>query len=410
MKLDINTYKEIADSLLRNRSRSLLTGFGIFWGLFMLLFMLGGGDGLVEILRNTFDGFATNATIIYSDVTTKPYKGLKNGRVWWLHENDANVLRSTITELETVTPVIVSSGVQANNGIYFTKCSLKGIYSEYGKVEEPKMAFGRYINKIDILQNRKVCVLGKRVYSSIFPDGGDPCGTFIQIGPSFYKVIGVDNNPGNLSVGGSASQTIYIPFPVMKKLYNTGGRVNLISLTGKEGVKMTEIERRIRIRLSRIHSIHPNDKPAIGVINTEQLFGIMENIFSGVHFLVWLVGIGTILAGAIGVSNIIMVTVKERTSEIGIRRAIGATPIQILSQILLESISLTLTAGLAGIVFSVGILWLMEEIVVENVTFQIGFWTAAGAAFSLSLLGALAGLAPALRAMEIRPVDAMRDE
>ena len=226
--------------------------------------------------------------------------------------------------------------------------------------------------------------------------------------------MGVDFSSGNISINGSADQTVSIPLPVAQKIFHRGNNIDMLCVTGKSGVRMSQLEDRMRQILARRHSFDPTDKQAVFIINTEQIFSIMDNLFTGLNFLIWLIGLGTILAGIIGVSNIMMVTVRERTTEIGIRRAIGATPKDILSQIIMESIALTLVAGSFGIVFSVLMLQL-TQVIVNNMpnmsaNFQIGFWTAIIAALLLTVLGVIAGLAPASRAMAIKPVDAMRDE
>ena len=415
MKFDIDSFREIADSLVRNRSRSLLTGFGVFWGVFMLLFMMGGGEGLKQTITANFEGFATNTCIVVSSQTSEPYKGFKEGRYWQLTYMDVERLRQMMPDLETITPVIASWGGQIVRGSNTASGSVKGILADYNKIEEPQIKYGRYLNETDILQQRKVCVIGKRIYKELFPDGEDPCGKFIQVGPVYYQVVGVDFSSGNISINGRADQTVSVPLPVAQKIYNRGSVVDLVCVTGKPGVRMSDQEPRLREILSRQHYFNPKDKQALVIINTEQMFSLVDNLFRGVNFLILLVGLGTILAGVIGVSNIMMVTVRERTTEIGIRRAIGATPRDILSQIILESISLTLVAGSFGIVFAVQLLRLLETIVKMNpdnpaASFQIGFWTAIIAALLLTVLGVVAGLAPASRAMAIKPVDAMRDE
>ena len=253
-------------------------------------------------------------------------------------------------------------------------------------------------------------MIGKRIYTSLFPDGGDPCGERIKIGPIWFTVVGVDYSSGNININGSADQSAVIPISLAQKLYHRGNDIDFICTTGKPGVKMSALEPRIRQVVARQHKFDPGDEQALFVMNTEELFSLMDNLFDGVNFLILLVGLGTILAGAIGVSNIMMVTVRERTTEIGIRRAIGATPSDILSQIILESISLTLVAGSGGIVFSVLLLNMLEVITRHTADYQIGFWTAVIAALLLTVLGVVAGLAPASRAMKIKPVDAMRDE
>lgn len=277
------------------------------------------------------------------------------------------------------------------------------------------MFYGRYINDMDVRQQRKVCVIGKQIYKNLFPGGGDPCGKTVRVDSTYYTVVGVDYRSGNgVDLGGQADETITLPLSVLRTAYNRGTAVDIIAVTGNKGVVMSKLSQRMRETVARAHSIDPTDEKGLMVFNTEVLFQMLDNLFNGVNFLIWLVGIGTLLAGAIGVSNIMMVTVKERTIEIGIRRAIGATPRMILSQIISESIILTLVAGMSGIIFGVAILQLIE---LANTTdgvlaahFQVNFWTAIFSALLISLLGGLAGLAPAWRAMSIKPVDAMRDE
>ena len=409
MRIDRDSFKEILDTLLRNKSRTLLTGFGIFWGLFMLLTMLGGGQGLKAILSSNFEGFATNTVILVEMRTTKPWKGLKENRYWTLSYKDVDRLKLMVPELDVVTPVVSNWGQTALRKERTADCSIKGVRADYSKVETPTLKYGRYINETDVRQERKVCVIGRRVYESLFPEGGDPCGQYIQAGPVYYRVIGVDFSAGNISINGRADQTVVIPLSVARKLFRRGNNVDLICLTGKSGVKMSTLSDRIRTTIAREHMFDPADEQALLQINTEQLFSMVDNLFKGLNFLILLVGLGTLLAGAIGVSNIMMVTVRERTTEIGIRRAIGATPRDILGQIMLESVTLTLVAGMFGIVVSVPIL-AGADALKPDAGFQIGFWTAILAALLLAALGVLAGLAPATRAMSVKPVDAMRDE
>ncbi len=408
-RFDFDTLREIGDSLFRNKRRTILTGFGIFWGLFMLLFLVGGGNGLKHMLSENFEGFASNTMVLVSSNTSKPYKGMKEGRSWQLTRRDVERLKSLMPELDVVAPIVSNWGQTAYYKGNTTNPGVKGISGDYCKIEQPLIKYGRTISDADVEQERKVCVIGKRVYNDLFPEGGDPCGEFIQVGSVFLQVIGVDFSSGNLSINGSADNSVMIPFSVAAQLYKRGQNVDLICMTGKNGIKMKPLEARVRSIMAREHLFDPTDDQALMVLNTEQLFSIVDNLFRGVNFLIWLVGIGTLLAGAVGVSNIMMVTVRERTVEIGIRRAIGAVPRDILSQIIWESVTLTLAAGSAGIVFSVLILNVVEMISGKPV-FQINFWTAILAALLLSVLGVLAGLAPAMRAMKVKPVDAMRDE
>ena len=414
MRLDINTYHEIADSLLRNKSRSLLTGFGIFWGLFMLLAMLGAGDGVKGLLKSNFEGFASNAAVIVSSNTSVPYKGFQEGRYWSLKYRDMERMKTLIPEAGVVTPMISQWGQTAVYESQSTSCSVTGVNADYVEIEAPRMKYGRYLNEVDVERGRKVCVIGKRIYNELFPDGGDPSGTFIQVGSVYFQIVGVNFSSGSISINGNTSEKVVIPSTVAQQLYNRGDNVDIICMTAKSGIKMSSLEPRVRQVLGREHYFDPKDEPALMFLNTEEIFTLIDTLFRGVDFLILLIGLGTLFAGAIGVSNIMMVTVKERTVEIGIRRAIGATPRDILSQIMLESISLTLIAGMFGIMFSVLVLSVAEKIVAASgdftPAFQIGFWLAVAAAALLAVLGMLAGLAPALRAMNIKPVDAMRDE
>lgn len=410
MRLDKDTFREIGDSLARNRSRSLLTGFGIFWGLFMLLFLVGGGRGLKEMLSKNFEGFASNAIVLFPDYTSKAYKGFREDRRWMLTQDDLAHLKMLVPELETATGVVTSHGWTAEVDAHTSEIILRGVDVDYVNIEAPKLKYGRYITEADVLAERKVCVLGKRVYEELFPEGGDPCGQIINVGPLFLKVIGVDFATGSININGEVSSAIVAPISYVENILNNGKDLTFICLTARPGVKASSLEPKIRHIVARNHSYDPTDKGALLFFYLEQFFNMMDSLFRGVNFLIWLVGLGTLLAGAIGVSNIMMVTVRERTVEIGIRRAIGATPSNILSQIMMESVALTITAGSLGIVFSVLLLNLLEIITKGQATFQIDFSTAVLSMALLTVLGLLAGLAPALRAMKIRPVDAMRDE
>ena len=416
MRIDIDRYKEIIDTLSRNRSRTLLTGFGIFWGIFMLLVMLGGGDGLKRILGDNFDGFASNSIIIGSNNTSKPYGGFKRDRYWLMDKSDLEAIKTLVPEANVVTMMDSQWGYDFVYGDQSYSGILKGLTSDYLGVETPKMRFGRWLNDVDCEQERKVCVLGSRVWENLFPGGEDPTGKYVRIKGTYYQVIGVDDRKAGININGSPSESIVIPYQLMDRMFNKGGKFDIVCMTVKEGADSDVAQDKVRHLLAKRHTIDPEDKQGIMMLDTEKIFAIVDNLFKGVNILVILVGLGTLLAGAIGVSNIMMVTVKERTTEIGIRRAIGAPPKMILSQIITESIGLTLLAGMFGILFAVFILWGAGQIVSGlpdlggAVSFQIGFWTGILVLLLLAALGVLAGLAPALRAMEIKPVDAMREE
>lgn len=414
LNFDIDRLREILDVLSRNKSRTFLTGFGVFWGVFMLVGLVGGGDGLKGLLSNNLAGFATNSAIVWAQPTTKPYHGFRKGRQWNLTYKDVKRLRAQVPELDVITPTITRWGSNATHDDRSSSGIVKGVLPDMQRVSEPKMLYGRYINQMDIVQGRKVCVIGKQVYKNLFPKGGDPCGDVIRIDSVYFSVVGVNYADGNMNVNGNDQQAIYMPLSLVQQIYNRGESIDMICVTGRPGVTMSDITDRIRTVIALDHHVDPKDEKGVMVFNTEMMFSIVDNMFTGINLLIWLVGIGTLLAGAIGVSNIMMVTVRERTVEIGIRRAIGATPRMILSQIIQESILLTSVAGMSGILFVVLVL---QELEMANTTdgvvsahFQISFWTAIGAVVLLSVLGVLAGLAPAIRTTKVKPVDAMRDE
>lgn len=417
MRIDLDSYREILDTLTRNKSRSFLTGFGVFWGVFMLVALIGGGQGLKEMLEKNFEGFAQNTVIVWSQQTTKPFKGFRKGRWWSMDYKDIDRLHQRVPELDVVAPIIFAPWGRSNTAYYGdqkTTPRIQGSTPELAQVVAPRLYYGRYINEIDMREHRKVCVIGKKIFKDLFKDGNDPCGKSIRIDSTYYEIIGVDYASTSVNINGRAEEKITLPLTLMQKTYNRGNQVDMIWATGHKGVVMSKITDRIRKAVTMAHYVDPTDEQAAMVFNTEVLFQLLDNLFKGVNFLIWLVGLGTLLAGAIGVSNIMMVTVRERTTEIGIRRAIGATPKMILSQIISESIVLTLVAGMSGILFAVAILQMLElgntEDGIVNAHFQVHFWTAILAAVVISMMGILAGLAPAWRAMSIKPVDAMRDE
>ena len=417
MRFDVDTYREILDTLTRNKSRSFLTGFGVFWGVFMLVSLIGGGQGMKEMLNKNFEGFATNSAFVWSQQTSKAYKGFRKGRWWSMDLKDIERLRQRVPELDVIAPVVFMPWNASSTAYHEDRkvtINVQGVTPEYADVVGPKLYYGRFINDMDLKHHRKVCVLGKKIYKDLFKEGGNPCGQSIRIDSTYYQVVGVDYNTSSISINGSSEEMVTLPFTMVQQAYNRGQQIDLIAVTARKGVVMSDITDRIRETVARAHYVDPTDEQGARVFNTEVLFQLLDNLFKGVNFLIWLVGLGTLLAGAIGVSNIMMVTVRERTTEIGIRRAIGATPKMILSQIISESIVLTLVAGMSGILFGVTILQMLEMYNTEDgiveTHFQVSFWTAIFCAVVVSSLGVLAGLAPAARAMSIKPVDAMRDE
>ncbi len=413
MKIDKDTLEEILITITRNKTRSLLTAFGVFWGIFMLVALSGGGQGMQEELRQQFEGFATNSGFVVSSKTNEAYKGFRKGRWWDLEISDVDL----VADVEGVQMATPSTAMWGKSAVYEGNkysCNIRGLYPEYEQLEHQEMAYGRFINDVDIREGRKVCVIGKRVYESIFKEGGDPCGKYVQVDSVYYQVVGVCSSEGNVNIQGEASQAVTLPYTTMQKMYNLGNEVQVVCFTMEPGMKVKDVKPEIERRIKQAHYISPTDKQAVMLLDLEAMFSMMDNLMTGVRFLTWMVGLGTLLAGAIGVSNIMMVTVKERTTEIGIRRAIGARPRDILQQILSESIVLTTVAGMAGISFGVFVLNVLEKAAnppgVVETHYQVGFGMAIGTCLLVVALGMLAGLAPAYRAMAIKPIEAIRDE
>lgn len=415
MKFDLDTYQEILNTITRNKSRSLLTGFGVFWGVFMLVALIGGGNGLRELLQSNFAGFATNSTIIWANATSKAYKGFPKGRTWCMDDHDVQRLHEQVPQLDVVSPVTFHEQSFAIVGNKKRTAMLYGVLPDYQKIMEPQLKYGRYLNEMDIRQRRKVCVIGKKIYTDLFSEGTNPVGQKVRIDSMYYTIVGVDVrlNRG-VSFGGEPGATILVPISQMRAAYNLGNQVHLLAVTGRTGVRMSQIADRMRQVVAYAHQLDPADKEGLLLLNSEMIFQMIDNLFKGLNIIIWIVGMGTLFAGAIGVSNIMMVTVRERTIEIGIRRAIGATPKMILGQIMMESFLLTIVAGMSGILFAVSILQMGEMASttdgIVGTHYQIDFWLAILAAAVIGLFGMLAGLPPALRAMSVKPVDAMRDE
>ena len=413
MRIDRDTCEEILLTITRNKTRSLLTAFGVFWGIFMLISMLGGGNGLREKLTADFGNFATNSGFFFAQSTGEAYKGFLKGRSWSLELEDVERIKR-VNGVDLVTPVIGlgSKGVNYKENTY--SAPVKGLCPEYLQVENQDMIYGRYLNEIDIRQTRKVCVLGERVYESLFTSDEDPCGKYVKINGIYYQVVGVAASECTIEVMGRTSESVTLPISTVQQTYNMGHTIHVACVLAQKGKKITDLEPEIARRVKEAHYIAPNDKQALMLMNAEAMFDMGRKLIDGVNILIWMVGLGTLFAGVIGVSNILMVTVKERTAEFGIRRAIGAKPKDILQQVLAESIVLTGVAGMSGISFAVFLLQMLEEGTGKPggqiVSYQVSFGLAIGTCVLLVVLGVMAGLAPAYRAMSIKPIYAIRDE
>lgn len=417
---DFDRFQEIWHTITRNKGRSILTGFGVFWGIFMLIIMLGAGKGLQNGIMQGIDGFATNSCFFYASSTSEAYKGFRKGRNWSIRNRDIEAIKQSVDELGHISPMLW--GMRSDNNIVYNdkagSFSVRGLYPSYQKIERQRVKWGRFINEIDIRQKRKVCVIGTKVYEEVFPLRENPVGAYIRVNGIYYQVVGVSSGVSNISVGGRSDESVVIPFTTMQQINNQGDVIHLMGATAKKGVSAEALENRIKEVLKAQNSISPTDTQAVGSFNIEKQFLMFDYLFLGISVLIWVVGIGTLLAGVIGVSNIMMVTVKERTNEIGIRRALGAKPSTILKQIMSESFLLTGLAGTLGLCAGVGLLvaintGLENNASDSNVFFSnpiIPFFVAVVAMFVLLVCGLIAGAIPAWRALQIKAIDAIREE
>ncbi|HSW67916.1 MAG TPA: ABC transporter permease [Bacteroidales bacterium] len=419
---DLERWWEILSAIRKNKFRTFLTAFGVFWGIFMLIIMLGSGTGLKNGVYRGFGDFATNSVFMWTMSTTESYNGLPRGRWWNFRNADITALRSHIPEIAVLAPRIQAWGGEGSNNVVRGEKTgaffIYGDYPEWNRIDPVNMLEGRFINQADIDLKRKVAVIGTRVRDMLFNHGEQVTGEYIRIQNVYFKIIGVfEPRSTDVNFGGDKAQSIHLPFTTLQHVYNYRDVVGWFALTAKPDVKVSEVEQKAISLLKRRHNIAPHDKQAVGSFNMEEQYNKMQGLFTGINVLIWIVGIGTLFAGVIGISNIMLVVVKERTREIGIQRAIGASPLKITSQIIMESVFLTIIAGYFGLVAGVGLVELIHFALAqsgnESQMFynpEIHFATALKSLFILVVAGALAGLIPARKAVSIKPIDALRHE
>ncbi len=412
---DIENWKEIGATLLRNKTRTILTGFGIFWGVAMLALLTSGARGGGDMLRRNFAGFASNTGGIVAERTTLPYKGYQKGRAWTMNMADVAMIRTSFPQLEALVPTFQRWGMSASNGRHSYSGQLIGAEADYTKILEPKLYEGRFVNEADVVNERRVVVIGKKVASQLFPDGSSPLGRLVEIGHTPYSVIGVCGDISEIKLNGSLDEGMVIPSSTFRRVYGYGDKVDFLMLTAKPSVDLSEVLPRIRTLIYRRHDIHPADSGAAWVINIAEQFEKINTVFLGIDILAWFIGLSTLIAGVIGIGNIMWVIVRERTQEIGIRRAIGATPADIIVQVMSEGLALTLLFGLGGICFAAIVLAVMQYATnpadaVAEARFQMSFTGALAILGIFVLLGTLAGLIPSLKAMKIKPIEALNSK
>ena len=407
---DIDKWQEIFSTIRKNKLRTLLTGFSVAWGIFMLIILLGSGYGLENGVKREFEGDAVNYLSINAGITSMPYKGMKPGRMLQF----TNEEKGQLAKLEGVDKSSGRTAVWANNTLSYRNeygnFDIYAVSPDYKYVESLIIMQGRYLNEIDEDEYRKVVVLGKLVNEALFKSE-DPLGKYIKVSGVPFKVVGTFDDPG----GDRDLTRVYIPLTTAQRVFNMQNRVgsillNLGDASVEESLEMIET---IKQDLSETMVFDPADPRALFVYNSIENYQNLMRLFSSIRFFIWIIGIMTIIAGIVGVSNIMMIVVKERTKEIGIRKSMGATPWSIISLILQESILITAFAGYVGLVLGVGLLELLSNVLPETDYFanpEVNMQVAIAATLILIFCGALAGFVPARKAASVKPVIALRDE
>lgn len=419
----VEFWLEIRQTITRNKWRSLMTAFGVFWGLLMLMILVGMGNGVNDGINEALNTVPSNSLIYGGASTTMPYKGFGRDRMIQLENEDLEILRARLPQyLRYVTPVNnAGTFVAAVGENSFKSTSVTGSNECYLKAFPQEMIYGRNINELDLRERRKNCVIGYKVYSALFPKGGDPCGQLVNVNGIYYRIVGVFRKLSSMvNIMGDDDETMLLPITTEQLCYNQGHNIGMVFVTFKDEYDAAEMTEKVFNVHKERHYIHPDDNNAFWSFNLAEIINMFRYLFLGINTLLWIVGAGSLLAGIIGISNIMLVTVKERTQEIGIRRALGAKPITILTQILAESIVLTSAAGITGLMLGTWILQLVsmtkmistsgpegEGIVIDP---SIDFSLALTALIIILIGGLLAGWMPANRAMKIKAIDALRDE
>jgi len=415
---DRNTWQEIFGSIRKNKIRTIITVIGVLWGIFVYIALSGAAKGMDNGFERSFENIAMNSLFAWAQNTSIPYEGFKTGRSLQLKLNDATVIQNRIPDIQYIAPrnvrgvfgdapgAIVRGTKSGSYAVYgdfpvFTSIATKEIYDN-----------GRFINEADIEQSRKVAVIGERTQQELFEKDEDPIGGYVRIDNIYFQVVGVHKFTQGGGFGGDGD--IHIPFSTYKKLYNTGENVGWFSIAAYDDADIVQVEKDVKSVLKGIHRVHPDDERAFGSFNLGEIFNRIMGFSKGLTFISLIVGVATILAGIIGIGAILLISVKERTKELGVRRALGATPREIRYLIILECVFLTVISGVMGIILGAAVLN-----IVSNATQDVNFpYTnptvpiplVLGAMALMVIMGTLIGMIPAQRAVSIRPIDALREE
>jgi putative ABC transport system permease protein len=409
---DRDTWQEVLDSMSKNKLRTIITMVGVWWGILLLIALLGAARGIENSFNRQFSDFATNSVFIWAQSTSKPFKGYQEGRRVRLKLSDAKLIEENIEGIEFVVPRNQNNSFVSRN-LLSGNFGITGDYPLLDIVQKKKLlkGQGRFINQTDIDENRKVAVISEDIYKQLFEKDEDPFGELIRINNINFKVIGVFK----VTPFGGPQVDIHIPFTTFQQIYNQGENIGWMMITGKPEFDIKQMEEDIKLLLRNLHKIHPQDKRAFGSFNLGDMFKDIVGFLKGMQFLTWFVGIATLIAGVFAIGNILLITVKERTKEIGVRRALGATPFEIKRQIVVEAVFLTLVAGLIGIISGGWILILIDKTLGQGddatfVNASVSIAIVFVALLILVILGTIIGLIPAFKATSIKPIEALREE
>ena len=416
---DADTWDEIFESISKNRTRTIITTIGVFWGIFIYIALAGSATGLENGFDDAFSGLSKNSMGVWVQSTSIPYKGFEEGRRFPFRLSDVDYLKDRVPEIEYISPGLQAGPFSGSpplvtRGIKSDNFNLFGNFPTQANISVIKIYDGgRYINDEDIEYARKVAVIGEGTQERLFDEDEDPIGKNIIIDDVNFKVVGVEKFSEGQGFGSDSDITI--PYTTFARMYNRGDRFGFMFISGYDYINPRYLEEAVLDNLKVLKTVSPDDDRAFGTFNIGSLFESIIKFSSGMIFLSLVVGIATIFAGVIGIGNIMLIAVKERTNELGIRRALGATPGQVKVQIVLESVFLTIIAGIIGIIVGALLLFLinigtanLEDFPFTNPTVPLAI--VFGAFATMVTLGTLIGLIPAERAVSIKPIEALREE